>query len=374
MSDQSTPFIRDAPAPFSGEPDPDNHRAPDFILRFSDGVDFHVHKDFLKLTSDFFDGMFSIPKANGPDDLSRDGLTVLTMAEPNKVLYRLLSLAYPAQSVAGYTAAEADLDVVLALHEAAKKYGFFRVLKLLKEMLPNISFAEAHSHRLFAIARLQELPVLVRKAALHTLKLDVAPSAVKFPEMKLLTWDAVQNLFDFHHACGVAAQSIILRTMSSVEGGPTYRSSHYRGREHEKPLFLVYNWGTQRLFVWWDLKAKHGEECGPARMAGLYQPATLTPAHWFLSHMQSLSYQLRLQPSHESVKQRVLGVAGFNRESIDACPACSEKADRDLATFASQLAVCIEESNMKLADSSCPSGAVSHIRVIPLIAVTVGDL
>jgi hypothetical protein len=47
----------------------------------------------LKLTSDFFDGMFTIPKANpDPDDLSRDGLTVLPMAEPNNVLYLSLSM------------------------------------------------------------------------------------------------------------------------------------------------------------------------------------------------------------------------------------------------------------------------------------------
>ncbi|KAJ7277085.1 hypothetical protein C8J57DRAFT_1176648 [Mycena rebaudengoi] len=358
MSDQPTPAIRDAPAPFSGEPDPDNHRTPDFILRSSDGVDFHVHKEMLKLTSDFFDGMFTIPKANpDPDDLSRDGVTVLTMAEPNNVLYRLLFLAYPAQSVAEYMAVEADLNEIVALHEAAQKYQFFRVLRVLKEMLEDFAPVEVHPHRLFAIARLQAFPVLARKAALHTLKFDVATSTVKFPEMRLLTWDTVQSLFDFHHTCGAAAQSIIQRAVipRSLEGGPNYCSSHYKGREHENPLFLVYDQGTKQLFVWWDPQAEHDEECGPfnsagGRIAGRPRSATLNPAQWFRSHIDRLSSQLRLHPSHYSIEQKVLDVAAFNREAIDACHACAEKTDRDLATFALQLAVCIEESNRKLVE------------------------
>ncbi|KAJ7927685.1 hypothetical protein B0H13DRAFT_2653396 [Mycena leptocephala] len=340
MSDQPTPPIRDAPAPFCGEPDPDNHRTPDFILRSSDGVDFHVHKEMLKLTSDFFDGMFTIPKANpDPDDLSRDGLTVLPMAEPN---------------------------------------NFFRVLRVLKEMLENFAPVEAHPHRLFAIARLQAFPALARKAALHTLKFDVATPTVKFPEMRLLTWDTVQNLFDFHHACGAAAQSIIQGAVipRSLEGGRNYCSSHYKAREHENPLFLVYDQGTKQLFVWWDPQAEHDKECGPSnwageRIAGRSRSGTLNPVQWFRSHIECLSSQLRLHPSHHSVEQKVFDVAALNCKAIDACQVCSEKAIRDLATFALQLAVCIEESNRKLV---LPTPASSELPLASPTSATDGPL
>ncbi|KAJ7612948.1 hypothetical protein DFH06DRAFT_1015060, partial [Mycena polygramma] len=86
--------------PFSGNHDPGNDsHPPDFILRSSDGYDFHVHRDILKFASDCFDGMFSIPGGgNDPSAPFRDGKPVLILLQPKWVLYRLFSLAYPAQS------------------------------------------------------------------------------------------------------------------------------------------------------------------------------------------------------------------------------------------------------------------------------------
>ncbi|KAJ7872237.1 hypothetical protein B0H13DRAFT_1895425 [Mycena leptocephala] len=50
--------IQNAPAPFSGDPDPENNvPAPDFIVRSGDDVDLHVHKAILQFVSVFFKNM-----------------------------------------------------------------------------------------------------------------------------------------------------------------------------------------------------------------------------------------------------------------------------------------------------------------------------
>jgi hypothetical protein len=127
--------IQDAPAPFSGafDPEHDTHPRADFILRSSDGVDFHVHRAILCFASECFDGMFSMPLP--PDELQRDSLPVLPLLEPAAVLLRLLRLAYPASTLAHYdsdNALEADF---VAVYAAAQKYGFYGVQQLLDEML-----------------------------------------------------------------------------------------------------------------------------------------------------------------------------------------------------------------------------------------------
>jgi hypothetical protein len=83
MSDKPTP-IKDALAPFSGAADTlTDSNPPDFILRSSDGVDFHVHREILKFASDCFDGMFSVAGGDGdPTALLRDGKPILVLPEP----------------------------------------------------------------------------------------------------------------------------------------------------------------------------------------------------------------------------------------------------------------------------------------------------
>ncbi|KAJ7624400.1 hypothetical protein FB45DRAFT_923321 [Roridomyces roridus] len=362
MSDEPTtpPVPRDAPAPFSAEHDPDNHRPADFILRSCDGVDFFVHKDMLRITSEFFDSLFAIPRPN-PDtgDLEKGGLTVLELAETSDVLYRLLSLAYPAKSGADYTSLR-DIDVFFALHGAAQKYQFPRVLKLLREMLDNHAPVGTHPHRLFAIGRLLDLPSLARKAALYTLELDPTAPRAKFPEMKLITWETIHALLDFHHACGSQAEEILVSATGprSFEGGPNFRSSNYRDREHENPLYLVYDQSQwpKKTFVWWDSQANHGDNCGPRGpsgdlFAGKPRNLTLNPADWFRTHIDLLVLHVRLAPSHHVAQLKAVELAESLREAVADCPACSELADGDLTTFAHQLKVCIEESNMKFVEN-----------------------
>ncbi|KAJ7873755.1 hypothetical protein B0H13DRAFT_2058144 [Mycena leptocephala] len=209
--------IQDALAPFSGVADPENDdHPPDFILRSCDGFDFHVHRDILKFASDCFEGMFAIPGGDGdPSDLRRDGKPVLVMPESQVALHRLLCLAYPPQTLQHYTLASADLDTFLAVNEAAQKYQFLRVRRIMKELmsdlLSNPAIIDAQPHRLFAIARLCGFHELARKVALSLLKNPLSHDFPAFPEMKLLTWDDGHSLYRFHQRCVAKAKEIVVQ-------------------------------------------------------------------------------------------------------------------------------------------------------------------
>ncbi|KAJ7101696.1 hypothetical protein C8R44DRAFT_887898 [Mycena epipterygia] len=70
----------------------------------------------------------------------------------------------------------------------------------------------------------------------------------------------------------------------------------------------------------------------------------LRPHEW-------LAGRLCLVPSHHTILKGARNVSAANRRTIDACPPCSEHADRDLAVFARQLAVHAEEGSKKLGES-----------------------
>ncbi|KAJ7679672.1 hypothetical protein B0H17DRAFT_944009, partial [Mycena rosella] len=174
----------------------------DFIIRSGDLVDLHVHKDILKFVSVFFKNMLD---GADPNELQRDGKPIVVLPEPISVLYRLLSIAYPGRSAEYCSLSEQTLDGVSVVYQTANKYLFMAAQKSLRDMLEDPTLLRAHPHRLFAIARLCDLPVLARKAALCTLESPVCSHPLLFPEMELLTAATFHKLYDFHHSCGTAA-------------------------------------------------------------------------------------------------------------------------------------------------------------------------
>ncbi|KAJ6589708.1 hypothetical protein B0H19DRAFT_1014770 [Mycena capillaripes] len=345
MSNEPAPF-KEAPPPFSGAIDADTDGHPsDFILRSCDGVDFHVHREILKFASDCFDGMFSFPGGDGDTKaLFRDGKPILVLPESESVLYRLLCLAYPAYALEPYTLGAADLDGLVAARQAAHKYQFIRVQRLLECMLYNPSLIHTQPHRVFAIARLWDLPDLARKAALSTLKYAVYPSPSAFPEMKLLAWEEAHKLHTFHHSCGTAAKGIAelhaasegLLGLLKLENNPSSLSTSFQ------------NVNTKQDFVWWASK-DHSAQCRNPDSA-LIRGLRRTPVAWFQRHISRLAAHLYLVPSQDTVAAQVLTLTPADRATIDTCPQCSERATRDLAALASQLAIDIEASNNSLAD------------------------
>jgi hypothetical protein len=255
MSVEPSP-VQDAPTPFSGAPDPEDTNPPsDFILRSSDNVDFHVHKQILAFVSVFFANMFKFPIGNNaPTETERDGKTVLPIPETKDVLYRLLCIAYPARSRQHYSLSPADLDSISAVHEAAHKYQFVQAQAVITEMLMDPVLLDGQPHRLFAIAVLRNIPELARQAALSTLEQPMCPEALAFPEMAQITWETAQKLYEFHHRCGRVAQEIVHMTTSSVdrdEIGP-----------HANPVFATSDYtASHEAFTWWQEKYHHAEEC-----------------------------------------------------------------------------------------------------------------
>ncbi|KAJ7441022.1 hypothetical protein B0H11DRAFT_2204892 [Mycena galericulata] len=325
--------VQDAPAPFSG-PDPQNgNRLPDFILRSSDGVDFHVHRDILKFASDCFDSMFAFPIGNA-EQMSRDGIQVLPLPETSPVLLRLLSLAYPALSVGQYVLGAANLDGFAAVYEAAHKYQFSDVQSLLGEMLDNSALLDTHPHRLFAIARLCDLPLIARKAALCTLKYSLAPPPSEFAEMERISWASVRKLQELHHLCGINAKRI-----AEYNAGALPISCLLLEDSSTKLSRRTQNDDTRKDFVW-RIRG-HGPRCGPR--GGLVRD-------WFKNHTARLAARLLLVPSRDMVTAEVVNVAPADRAIIDACPVCSRHADCDLVNFARQLAVDVDCANNELGD------------------------
>ncbi|KAJ7457697.1 hypothetical protein FB451DRAFT_1142400 [Mycena latifolia] len=340
MSD-NTPSIQDAPAPFSGAPDPeDNIPPPDFVLRAGDGVDLHVHKDILKFVSIFFKNMFD--GSVGVTELERDGKPIVVLPESSLVLHRLLCIAYPGRSLEHYSLAAQTLDSLWAVHEVAQKYLFIGAKELLEKMLEEPTLLNAHPHRVFAIARLRDLPDLARKAALATLQFAVSPPALVFPELDLLPATTFQALHNFHHRCGQQAVRLVESHATSLEPEDI-------GQYSVVDPYITKNTDTDNILVWWNGRAGfHSTPCAP-RQEFRMESVMCDSTQWFQHHTARLSTQLRAIPTRSTVEQEAVTVAPAERELIKSCHACFEFADRDLSSFARQLAMRIEASNNELA-------------------------
>ncbi|KAJ7207620.1 hypothetical protein GGX14DRAFT_455890 [Mycena pura] len=346
----ATTHIQDAPAPFSCAPDSYSARhPPDFILRSCDGFDFHIHKDILKFASVLFDRMFA-----GRKDLLH-AVLVWVLPEPKSVLYRLLCLAYPATSLHHYMLNEADLDDIVAIHRAAHKYEFLRVLGVCRFT----ALISAQPCRMFAIARACGFTMLVGKAALALLRSPTASLNVEFPETKLLTWEDAHKARKFHRLCGVQVNEYAQSSVKSPfpvsevpytasdfpfakpEGLPAYDSD-------QGPLGPDVNPETNKGFVW-GVQKGHSETC--VDRSGAPSSRTFFPykgrdnfwhrkrtslefetgVQWFKNHITRLAAQLLVVPA-----QMILEIALADQAIIDSCP-------RVLAARIEKFSICLLE-------------------------------
>ncbi|KAJ6626346.1 hypothetical protein B0H10DRAFT_2211236 [Mycena sp. CBHHK59/15] len=317
MSQEPTSIVQDAPAPFSSDPDPeDNVPAPDFILRSGDGVDLHVHKAILRFVTVFFKNMLD---GAGVGDLERDGKPVVILSEPCAVLHRLLCIANPGRSLEHYSLAAQNLDGVWAVHKAANKYLFIA----------------------FAIARLRNLPDLGRKAALSTLYFPVCPANLTFPELELLLAATFQQLHEFHHACGKAAERIVRRNGDSMDyTNPDTRITMAEDDHYE--------------FVWWktsnDDRDYHAPACDPYIRVDHHDGSIdISPSQWFKNHIDVLAPKLRAHPTRHTVEKEACSLADADRNMTKDCHECLQHAEHDLIDFREQLGRQIEMSNNELA-------------------------
>ncbi|KAJ7196675.1 hypothetical protein GGX14DRAFT_672318 [Mycena pura] len=323
--------IHDAPAPFSGAADAENADRPtDFIVRSCDGFDFHVHKDILKFASDVFNDMFAVPADTSGSDLRRDGKPVLMVPESQSALHKLLCLAYPPDLhlLDSYTLGEADLDSIVAVYQAADKYQFHRVLRLLRNMLGQPALIDAHPYRLFAIAKICGLGEVARKAALSTLRSPINSTAA-FPEMRRLSWEEGHKLHGFHHMCGQQAAKIV-----EEKGAVFFSMAPTLG---EVP---------SHFHVWVAIGASH-----MACFATSEPRSEPRWSQWFLNYTAQLATRLQIAPSHCTVES--LELAPADRELVERCSTCSAdpNRERDFEKFRGTLAGWIKASHEDLVET-----------------------
>ncbi|KIM90348.1 hypothetical protein PILCRDRAFT_41804, partial [Piloderma croceum F 1598] len=124
----------------------------DVIIRSSDNVDFRVLKLLLSLASPFFDDMFGLPQgtigAIHEKQETRDDLPVIQITENSQVVTILLKLCYPI-TIAPAPALD-SVEMVLAVMEAAIKYGIEEVELYVREALIKPPLVEENPTQVFA--------------------------------------------------------------------------------------------------------------------------------------------------------------------------------------------------------------------------------
>ncbi|KAJ6592798.1 hypothetical protein B0H19DRAFT_1055478 [Mycena capillaripes] len=329
--------------PFSGRSSAECSSNSSFIVRSSDGAGFHVDRKLLTAASPVFRSML-----HGVDEKT-DGEVCLELVESSDVLSKLFCLAVGDAQPALRTAE--DLDGVWKIHQAAEKYQLLDARRQLESMLLDPVLIEAHPHRLFAIARLREIPALDKEAALCTLGAPVCPPLRKFPELALISADKFQNIYGFHHVCGSRAEELVERTAGVLRweqlwaDPPMAYAQSIAGTED-----------TGELFIWWDHGAGHSGDCGPINQYETTDATVSTqqvvlqvlPAAWFQRHIESVAMSVRITPSADAAEEAALDLSPFNLAAVSACSACSRFAMRDLAIYASQLRNAVNNSNLEV--------------------------
>ncbi|KAF8258127.1 hypothetical protein EI94DRAFT_1755556 [Lactarius quietus] len=135
------------------------------ILRFSDQVNFRVHKSVLAMSSPFFKDLLSLPQP--PDDELVDGLPVIAVSERAGLLNNLISLLYPISPVI-----PGSYEEVFALLAACQKYEMEPVQSTIRAAIKLGTFpapAQAEGFGAFAIASSMGLVPEMEDAARLTL-------------------------------------------------------------------------------------------------------------------------------------------------------------------------------------------------------------
>lgn len=154
----------------------------DLILRSSQGLDFYVHKPILRIASEFFATMLSLPQPSSSDDHSAIGassgasstgdggttpLPVVAMSEDSRCLKDILRLCYPPAIV------KRELKSVKAISSplaAAQKYQMSQVVSELITRLK--SFCKSHPLDVYAEAFYRELDDIAVAAAENFVQRD----------------------------------------------------------------------------------------------------------------------------------------------------------------------------------------------------------
>ncbi|KAJ7058374.1 hypothetical protein C8F01DRAFT_1148021 [Mycena amicta] len=361
MSESDIP--RNASSPF---PSPTSFPATspaDLILRSSDGVDFFVHKQLLSMLSGFFHGMFTAPYTSAGDSLLREGIPVLSVTEPESVLYTVLRIAYPSTSLTPYPVLTAEnIDDLIHIHRAADKYQFSLVEQvLLVAAKADLSkLLASNPVRLFVIAGLCGTAyAVIASEALHSAARDesLSPQLAKlsFPEMRQLTWSQGKEI---ERLC-LCYREFIASTLQLQLGGTNFRFKHIEPLGNRNVHFRRRY--TDIVFVWWRPE-NHAESClsthstfgREKRIAAKkpYQTWILNVSVlWFQKHVKKLENHLQFGISSlttEAPTTDLLDLSPDVQKLINGCKLCSLHAKEHLKDWAEQVGTDVLEINKYL--------------------------
>ncbi|EIW75070.1 hypothetical protein CONPUDRAFT_26165, partial [Coniophora puteana RWD-64-598 SS2] len=233
---------------------PFDHPKADVFLRSADGMYFRVFKLFLSLASPFFEAMFSLPQPDNADGENRDGLPVIPVSESSKTLDSFLKFCYPS------TLAEdpdlIQLDDVVDIIEASRKYEVPIIEKRLGRALSIPSILEQDPYRCFAIACRSGMQKEAELAAPYTLRLPLIPPM--FPEIKMISSTQLLDLLSYHSQCSMAVSAVCKNHKQWIEDRPsasqlwltTYKSHFGRCRATTRYCF-PYNDEQFNVVEWW---------------------------------------------------------------------------------------------------------------------------
>lgn len=199
-----TPTVTDAEAPF-------NRSDADVIIRSSDNVDFRVLKLLLSLASPFFGDMFGLPQgttgAIHEKQETRDDLPVIQITEKSQVVTTLLKLCYPI-TIAQAPALD-SVEIVLAVMEAAIKYGIEEVELNVREALIKPPLVEENPTQVFAVAHRHRWDKEARIAAKYTLR---QPPWKRWyvPQLEVITGGDHYRLQKYYWGCSEAAKGVAM--------------------------------------------------------------------------------------------------------------------------------------------------------------------
>lgn len=200
---------------------PFDDQSADVILRSSDGVNFHVYKIILSLSSSVFQSMFTLPQPSAPS-MSVSTVPVIEMAEHSTVLTPLLRACYPARYTDAQPECEAQTadavprsphptgilghDLIRQVLEAARKFDIASfdapATNLLLDLVPKDPIA------VYATAVRFSLKVVAAAAAKQTLKFK----HMEFESSDSMNYMTAVQLYDllrYHRRCGEAAHAAI---------------------------------------------------------------------------------------------------------------------------------------------------------------------
>lgn len=298
---------------------PFNDPDADLILRTVDNVDFRIHKLLLSLVSPVFKSMFTLPQSQSSiedDKRTKDGVTIISIAEEGQALAKLLTWCDPRC----LPATENLVDIQIALH-LADKYGMEVVIRRAKEALgaKATSHSEIEPIRIFAIACAYGYEDIIRDAARDSLR--QTPSERTYtPELKKISGAAMYRLDEYRFACIPAAIS----TTMDLSWCPLRRK--------------------KSMFPWGDCACPSAETNG--------QRLKMWGADYLILATKALSER----PCGQAVLDPSLARDAIEKLIARNCKSCLAIAQHDLELFGKALAVEVDRVVDKASSSLKHSG------------------